>query len=90
MIRGLLQKIRSGFNLGRFRTIWPHDGLFEAARNESLVAHQRFLDSLLNDDLTIGMHQGPMLPSYRLSGYVWEYTKTVHLVPSRGLPAGRT
>jgi len=85
----VLEKIRSGFNLERFRTIWPHGCLFEAARNESLVAHQRFLDSLLNDDFTIGTHQGPMLPSHRLSGYAWEYTKTIHLVPSRLLSAGR-
>jgi len=70
LIRGLTERIQIGFNLDRFRTIWPHDDFFEAARNESLVAHERFLDSLLNEDFTAGTHQGLMLPSHRLSGYV--------------------
>jgi len=87
LIHGLLERIQSGFNLDRFRTIWPHDDLFEAARNELLVAHERFLDSLLYDDLTLGTQQGPMLPSHRLSGYVWEDTNLVHVVPSGLLPA---
>jgi len=87
LIRGLTERIRSSFNLDRFKTIRPHDDLFEAARDESLVAHERFLDSLLNEDFTLGTHQGQMLPFHRLSGYVWEDTKLVHLIPSRLLPA---
>ena len=75
LIRGLKEGIRSGFNLDRFRTIWPHDHLFGAARDKSLVAHQQFLDSLLKEDFTLGAHQGPMLPFHRLSGHVWEDTK---------------
>ena len=87
LIPGLTEGIRSGFNLDRFRTIWPHDDLFEGARDESLVAHERFLDSLLKDDFTLGTHLGPMLPFHRLSGYVWEDTKLVHLIPSGPLQA---
>jgi len=34
LIRGLKEGIRIGFNLDRFRTIWPHDHLFEAARDK--------------------------------------------------------
>jgi len=89
LILGLTERIQSGFNLDRFRTIWPHDDLIEASHNESLVAHERFLDSLLNEDFTLGTHQGPMLPSHRLSGYVWEDTKLAHFVPSWLLPANR-
>jgi hypothetical protein len=89
LISGLKEGIRSGFNLDRFRTIWPHDHLFEAARDKSLVAHERFLDCLLREDFTLGTHQGPMLPFHRLSGYVWEDTKLVHLIPSLVLPANR-
>jgi len=88
-IRGLTERIRTGFNLDRFRTIWPHDDLFEAARDESLVAHEPFLDSLLNEDFTLGTHQGPMLPFHRLNGYVWEDTKLVHLVLSGPFPANQ-
>ena len=85
----VLQKIHSGFNRERSQTIWPNNGLFEATKDESLVAHKRFLDSLFNEDFTLGTLQGPMLPSRRLSRYVWEHTKTVHLVLSRHLPTGR-
>ena len=73
----------------RFQTIRPNDGPSEASRDEALVAHKRFLDSLLNADFMLGTLQGPMLPSYRLSGYVWEHTNTAFLVPSRLLPTGR-
>jgi len=89
LIRCLKEGIRNGFNLDRFRTIWPHDHLFGNARDESLVAHERFLDSLLKEDFTLGTHQGPMLPFHRLSQYVWEDTKLVHLIPSGLLLANR-
>jgi len=54
-----------------------------------LVAHEQFLDFLLKEDFTLGTHQGPMLPFHRLSGYVWEDTKLVHLIHSLVLPANR-
>ena len=51
-----------------------------------MVAHERFLNSLLKEDFTLGTHQGPLLPFHRLSGYVWEDTKLVHMVPTGLLP----
>ena len=54
-----------------------------------MVAHKRFLDSLLKVDFTLGTHQGPILPFHRLSGYVGEDTKLVHLIPLGLLPANQ-
>jgi len=74
------QKIRDGFSQDRWTMGLPED--------TSRGAHRLFLESILKEGLVVGTLQGPLPQFSRLSGYVWEETKLLFLIPSRRLAGG--